>query len=168
MSYIGTLVGDNLWPFTATSDGTDITVRSANVKADPVRGIVAGTWFGGSDDSQDNGETASGVNTKNNPNVKGCSLPMSNAGTQSTQGSPIPKMPYLTTMVHVFNPANGAEVYLPVIDDGPSKSATTDPHEVHAIDLTIAAFRELGGNVEEGIMAVEYRIVGGAAHIVTS
>src|SRR5262245_4363779 len=50
------LRGDGSFTFTAEVSGDDIVVR--NVKA---------TWFGGADDPEDNGETASGISTRANP-----------------------------------------------------------------------------------------------------
>ena len=37
---------------------------------------AAATWFGGDDDPEDNGQTASGVPTKGNPTLLGCALPL--------------------------------------------------------------------------------------------
>ena len=53
------------YPWTASVIGNDIVVT----------GQIA-TWFGGANDPQDDGETASGVSTKANPDFFGCALPM--------------------------------------------------------------------------------------------
>src|SRR5262245_32429214 len=54
--------GTEGWNFKVFVDGEDLVVE--NVRA---------TCFGGADDPQDSGETASGVSTKNNPGLKACS-----------------------------------------------------------------------------------------------
>ena len=59
------LHGDGTWPFTAYVREGDIVVEDVVI-----------TCFGGADDPEDNGETASGINTKYSPNVQGVSLPM--------------------------------------------------------------------------------------------
>lgn len=142
------LEGDGSWPWlNATVDGKDIVVR----------GTVA-TWFGGSDDSEDDGQTASGEVTKGHPDMLGCALPMAIHGVKETAGSPIPKVPWHTT-VRVYNHANGKVIEVPVIDLGPNKRTR------HALDLTVAAFKALGGSVAQGVMTVDYRIIGGAAFL---
>lgn len=129
-----------------------------------VRGALA-TWFGGDDDPQDNGETASGVNTKGNPTLLGCALPMHGfRNVHSTVGSPIPRLP-MFTKVEVTLPVkrDGSTVVVtcPLIDIGPSGYTN------HPIDLTQQAFKELGGNLRDGRISVDFRILGGAAYLVS-
>lgn len=136
------LSGDGTWGFTATVDGDDIVVQ----------GVVA-TWFGGADDPEDNGETASGVNTKLRPAIQGCALPL-NYG--PCAGSPIPKVRW-GTRVEVTHLATEKTITVPVIDLGPAHDTG------HGIDLTVASFQEFAP-LGIGRIAVNYRIVGGARY----
>jgi hypothetical protein len=124
--------------------------------------LVAGTasWFGGANDPDDDGSTASGLSTKDNPGIMGCALPFAVSNGRAVPncfGSPIPSMPYKTTMVEVS--AGGKTITIPVIDCGPALS------ENRPIDLTVAAFLALGGDLNEGLMLVSFRIVGGAKYV---
>lgn len=140
--------GDGHWGFSAEVDGDDLVVR--NVRA---------TWFGGDDDPNDDGQTASGVNTKDNALCMGVALPMNGYNSHICQGSPLIKFPW-NTRVKVYNHGTGAVAYLPLIDIGPSKR--TDGAEQGAIDLTQAAMKSLCGGHLQGEIRVDYRIVGGA------
>lgn len=146
------LRGDGTWPWSAHVDGDDILVIG-----------VTGTCFGGSDDTMDSGETASGISTKDRPNLKACALPMAYSGTnralrKALGGSPIPKVPW-GTMVEIMS--NGRRLRVPVIDLGPGKR-TGD-----AIDLTIAAARFFDGKATANDFMIQcsYRIIGGAKHL---
>lgn len=103
-------------------DGDDIVIRNARV-----------TCFGGSNDPQDNGETASGVNTKQNPDIKGCALPI-RLNIPELRDSPLPRIPWRT---HVFITEHATLKALEVelIDCGPAL------HTGNAGDLTLAAAR---------------------------
>lgn len=140
------LIGDGTWFFAANVDGDDIVVRN-----------VTATWFGGDNDPGDDGHTASGVNTKGAPGLLGCALPLRDR-VPSTKGSPIPDLPW-QTMVRVFCSATGRTVDVPLIDLGPAKQTH------HAIDLTQAAFTQLGVPLPRGVMTVDYRIIGGASRL---
>lgn len=143
------LKGDGTWPWAATIDWGDIVVMNARA-----------TCFGGANDPQDSGETASGISTKENPNLAAVSLPMDFGDkVKNTKGSPIPKVPW-KTMVRVF--AMGQVHDFPVIDIGPAKRTG------NGIDLTIAAARMFkptatATNFE---MHCDYRIIGGAVFAV--
>lgn len=147
------LRGDGTWPWTAYADGADIVVINARA-----------TCFGGSDDPQDSGETASGISTKGNPNLSACSLPMRYDGKKpalikALGGSPIPKLPYKTTLVEVKS--NGKTIIVPVIDCGPAK------YTGNAIDLTIAAarkFRSLA-SAKNFEMTCDFRIFGAVKYL---
>jgi hypothetical protein len=139
------LSGDGSYKFQAAVDGKDLVVQ--NVKA---------TWFGGDDDPEDDGSTASGVRTKGNPALLGCALPMSGCHCVYTEGSPLPKIPW-RTLVQVFSRETGRMLRIPVIDIGPSKHARS----LAAIDLTQAAFAALGGSKSRGHINVDYRVLGG-------
>lgn len=108
------------------------------------------TWFGGSDDPQDNGDTASGLNTRDDPSIRGCALPIPTC--EATKGSPLPILPYLETMVEI-SADNGKQVTVPLIDVGPALATN------HAIDVTQQTFKDLGGNLSGGILSVSYRIL---------
>ena len=130
-------------------EGNDVWVR--NVRA---------SWFGGPDDSEDSGETASGVNTRHHPDILGCALPMAGFHHPATDGSPIPRLPWFTP-VQVTNTSSGKQIQVPLIDLGPSLGAASHA----AIDLTETAFVQLGGRPSAGIMPVTYAILGGARHM---
>ena len=141
------LRGDGSWPWSAHVDGNDIVVIGARA-----------TCFGGSNDSQDNGETASGTSTKFNPLMQACSLPMIYTGTsqallKALGGSPLPRVPW-RTLVAVT--ANGVTYNFPVIDLGPAK------HTGNALDLTIAAARRFNPHATASNFELrcDYRIIG--------
>ena len=135
------------YPWTATIDGNDIVVSD-----------VHATWFGGSDDPEDDGQTASGVSTALAPNYLGCALPL-NYGPCS--GSPIPRgIPWMT-QVKVTNLDNEKQITVALIDLGPSPP----PRATAAIDLTQAAFVDLGGDLKDGTMSISYRVIGGAQYV---
>ena len=142
------LHGDGRYPFTARIVGDDLVVRGARA-----------TWFGGANDPLDDGRTASGVSTRKHPEILGCALPMS--GHRVTQGSPLPNLPWLKTQVEVTCPATGKSLTVALIDLGPS----APPRAHAAIDLTVAAFRALGGNLRRGELTVDFRVLGGALHL---
>lgn len=138
-----TLTGDGTWGFSALVDGDDLVVRNAQA-----------TWFGGANDPQDFGETASGINTKRRPDIQGCALPMAYG---PCAGSPLPKVPW-GTRVEVTHLESGKKITVPVIDLGPAHGTG------HAIDLTVAAFKEFAP-LEKGKVVVDYRILGGARRL---
>lgn len=116
------------------------------------------TWFGGANDPQDDGETASGLSTKKHPEILGCALPMDlgpAARHNPCAGSPLPKLPWGTNVV-VTNLANQRTVTVSLIDLGPSARPVAEA----AIDLTQAAFVALGGDLEKGKITVDFRIPG--------
>lgn len=151
-SHLTILRGDGTWPWSAHVDGDDILVIG-----------VRATCFGGSNDPQDSGETASGISTRNNPALKACALPMAYSGTskalrKALGGSPIPKLPW-GTKVEVM--ANGKHLTVPVIDLGPAKRTG------NALDLTIAAARFFDPSATATRFELEcsIRIIGGAKHL---
>ncbi len=105
------------------------------------------TWFGGDDDPEDDGTTASGINTKGNPNIIGCALPIPTCS--ATHGSPLPIMRYIHTTVEVGVP-NTLQILpsITLIDVGPAVDTG------HMIDLTQAAFIALGGDLTVGTLKV--------------
>lgn len=121
------LKGDGTWPFKAYIVGFDICLY--NVEA---------TCFGGTDDPQDNGETASGASTKN-PITRGVSLPMDARGRQMSarlhkvlDGCPIPWLPW-QTQVQIIDLENIGKIQTAsLIDVGPGKKRD------NAVDLTVA------------------------------
>jgi N-acetylmuramoyl-L-alanine amidase len=145
------LRGDGSFKFTAAVVGDDIVVSS-----------VVATWFGGSDDPSDNGKTASGISTRDNPGIIGCALPMDGFNTPKTDGSPIPRLPWLTS-VKVKNLKTNVEQICPLVDLGPSKFAASNA----AIDLTKAAFIAIGGDPNAGVLRVDYVIAGAARQMPT-
>jgi hypothetical protein len=146
-----TVLHGTRYHFTVSVEGEDLVVRN-----------VSATWFGGQNDKQDNGTTASGVSTLANPWLIGCALPMDNGfplgKANPCQGSPLPKIPW-GTRIDVLNNDNGLSITATLIDYGPSA-----PPEAHAsIDLTPSGFMNLGGKLAVGVLPnISYRIPGGA------
>ena len=145
------LRGDGTWPWHAMIDGEDIVVTGARA-----------TCFGGSNDPEDSGETASGISTKRNPKLAACALPMRYAGRnrallKALGGSPIPKVPWKTP---VQITCGRKTITVPVIDLGPAKRTG------NAIDLTIAAARMFDPRATATRFAarVDFRILGAAKH----
>jgi hypothetical protein len=149
------------WSFSVIVLGDDLLVKHTTA-----------TWFGGDNDPMDNGQTASGVLTKGNPTLLGCSLPMDYSGpSRSTRvavgGSPIPMLPWGLTRgglpkpggTNVIVTRGDISLTVPLIDIGPARW-TKD-----GIDLTIAAFTALGGHRKQGVIPVSYRVLGGAKFI---
>lgn len=139
------------WNLSVRIDGPDLVVDSTQA-----------SWFGGSNDPQDNGETASGISTRNNPGILGCALPMRYLGSDgptrlAMAGSPIPMLPYRTTFVEV---THGTQMQrLELIDIGPARKTG------HGIDITIAAFESFGYQLSKGLIPVSYRILNAATFL---
>ena len=159
------LCGDGTWPFSARIDGADIVVEEIVI-----------TCFGGAYDPQDDGQTASGVNTKASPSVEGVSIAMDGRKFRMSpkehaalDGSPLPKVPW-HTMVEVtidgvtHTPKSG------ILDLGPGKQASS-PGEAHALDLTVAAARLFRPDASPKALARSFkargsfRIIGGAKYV---
>lgn len=137
------LKGDGTWGFVAIVDGDDLVVRGAQA-----------TWFGGANDPQDFGETASGINTKRRPEVQGCAIPMSFG---PCKGSPLPRVPW-GTKVEVVHLKSGKMISVPVIDLGPAHGTG------HALDLTPAAFKQFAP-LSDGKVVVDFRVLGAAKRL---
>lgn len=124
------------------------------------------TCFGGTDDPQDSGDTASGVSTKN-PATLGCALPRNYTGPhgptrRALQGSPIPeKLPWKTP-VEFTDLKTGKTLTVPFIDLGPNLETTTN-----AGDLTVAAAKHFNPNAtaRNFEMMADIRIIGGAKYL---
>jgi hypothetical protein len=134
------------WSFTVVVDGDDLVVNNGTAKP-----------FGFPWDPLDNGQTASGADLKTNPSFQGCSLPMGGFKISSLNGSPLPKIPWRTT-VRVTNLVTKKTTDLQLIDVGPPRRSGA------AIALTEAAFEALGGDPRSA-MQVSYRVLGGAKHL---
>ena len=148
------LRGDGSWPWSAHVDGDDILVIDCRA-----------TCFGGSNDPQDSGETASGISTKGNPTLKACALPMIYSGCnkpllKALGGSPLPFIPW-SAKIQVEIMALGKTLTVRCIDLGPAKRTG------NAIDLTIAAARFFKGNASATNFEIQcsYRILGGAKYL---
>ena len=155
MKQEGNILSGERYPWTAVIEGDDIVVRGQH-----------GTWFGGSDDPLDDGQTASGISTKSNPNYLGCALPIDftagilgrlNLPHNPCHGSPLPRL-HWGTNVEVTNRDNGMKGICKLIDIGPS----APPVATAAIDLTQAFFVSLGQPKSHGTINVDFRIIGGA------
>ena len=134
------------WCFSVRIDGDDLVCDDCTA-----------TWFGGDDDPLDNGQTASGVPTAGNPDVLGCALPVV-PNHPSTAGSPLafrPRIPWKTRVEVTYK---GQTLTVPLLDNGPAKSAQD------AIDLTQAAFRYFAP-IKQGILrGVSFRVLGAAKY----
>ena len=139
------LKGDGSWCFHVRIDGEDLVCDSGTA-----------TWFGGCDDPLDNGETASGVKTCGNPDLMGCALPVVDHH-PSTKGSPLAFRPRIPWGTKVIVQCGEKSIVVPLIDNGPAKSARD------AIDLTQAAFKQFAP-LKRGVIPVRFRILGGAVH----
>lgn len=140
------------YPWAALVEGDDLVVRGEEA-----------TWFGGSNDPMDDGRTASGISTKANPHLLGCSLPMDLgplAKHNPCEGSPLPKLPWFTKVL-VTHRVSGRGITVQLIDLGPS----APPLATAALDLTQAAFLALGEPLKKGRMPVDFRILGAAKHV---
>lgn len=152
-----TALGDGTWPWTARIDGDDVVVDDCRM-----------TCFGGDDDPQDSGATASGINTKHNPTLRACSLPMdgrffpglTQREHKALDGSPIPRVPFQTLVKIIAGPAT---MTLPAIDLGPGKPTG------NALDLTIAAARVINPKATARNFEARgsYRILGAAKYVNT-
>jgi hypothetical protein len=114
------------------------------------------TWFGGPDDLDDNGETASGFSTYFHPEILGCALPIPSRGV--CIGSPLPQVPW-NMPVQVTRLDTGETITCKLIDRGPG---LTNPQRA-TIDLTPGAFRALGVELDywkprEGVLPVSWRV----------
>jgi hypothetical protein len=148
----GGLTGDGSWSWIkARIDGNDIVIEPGAVTA-----------FGGADDTMDSGDTASGISTKDNPSFIGCALPMRRDSSPALRGSPIPKLPWKTTVI--FSSADGTQVSTKLIDEGPAKWTK------HIGDLTAAAARlfDPTATANNFMMTLGIRIVGGAQYANTN
>lgn len=148
---IGNPKGDGSWPWIKASiQGEDLVIAP---------GIV--TAFGGASDAMDSGETASGFSTRDNPSFLGCALPMRRDKNVQLRGSPIPKLPWRTTVIFT-DPDTGKEVETKLIDEGPAKWTK------HTGDLSVAAARVFDPRATANSFSkrLGIRIVGGAKFVV--
>lgn len=151
---VGEITGDGTWPWIqARIDGDDIVIKPGAVTA-----------FGGESDTIDGvfkGQTASNlVNTTKQPDYIGCSLPMRRDASKNLYGSPIPKLPWLTTVIFT-DPKTGISINTKLIDEGPAKWTK------HIGDLTVAAARIFNKHATANNFTetLGIRIVGGAKYL---
>lgn len=135
-------------------EGEDLVIKNARV-----------TCFGGTNDPQDSGETASGISTKP-PQTLGCALPRNYTGPhaptrRALEGSPIPeKLPW-KTQVEFTDVQTGKSITVPFIDLGP------DLHTGNGGDLTVAAAKQFNpaATARSFEMQADIRIIGGAKYL---
>lgn len=139
-----------------TLEGEDLVIREATA-----------TWFGGDNDPDDNGDTASGVKTKGNPTIMGCALPVC-WWHPSTRQSPcgwkrvpiagvgkLPSIPWHTEVeVSGMDVKRGERkiVRVELIDNGPAQWTAK------AIDLTQEAFRQFAPTKVGTLYGMEVRV----------
>ncbi len=134
-------------------DGDDLVVR--NIRC---------TCFGGANDPQDSGETASGVSTKD-PSTRGVALPRRyigpNKALQKALGDGIipPKVPF-HLLVEVTDRATGHTETAPFIDLGPAT------YTENYLDVTVAVAKTFNPNATATNfeMICSYRVLGGAKY----
>jgi hypothetical protein len=167
------LIGDGTWPFQAYIDGDDICV-------DDIVITCFGGWGDGESDPQDDGRTASGMNTRTQ-SVVGVSIAMDGRMFRSLtpavhaalDGAPIPRLmnsvgltawhtPVKVTIDNqTFTPRDG------IVDLGPGKQASKNGAP-HALDLTVLAARVFDTKTPIAKLASQFerkgsfRIIGGA------
>jgi hypothetical protein len=139
------------WAFTVRVDGNDLVVEGQRA-----------TCWGGFDDPEDNGQTASGMSTRHVPEPFGVALPVL-PNVASTAGSPLPLLPWGTVVLVTWaNTTGGGSFYAPLIDNGPARSTG------NAIDLTPRCARLIdpAATASSFGAVVSYRVLGGAAFVV--
>lgn len=148
---------DTGWKFKAEVIGDDVLVRDTTA-----------TWFGGEADVEsgdDNGETASGIDTVGNPGLMGCALPVivrdaSGRLKKSTCTSPIAVTPHLPWKTMVEVTCGAVTITVPLLDNGPTKGSGD------GIDLTQAAFKAFGRPLSQGVIkGISYKILGVARYM---
>lgn len=104
---------------------------------------VTATWFGGNQDSGDDGSTASGVFTRDHPWILGCALPY-----RKSRATPAPFFAGLAagTLVRVDRLDSEHSAWMPLVDNGPAN----DNPAGSSIDLTLGSWAALGGIVVGG------------------
>jgi hypothetical protein len=147
-------------------DGTVLRGTGAYLSIYPEGVIVVGddlvvhntraTFFGGPTDNSSNGVTASGININDNPQLRGCSLPLPRS--KLVPGTPFPQLPFQTN-VRVKNHATQMELTIPLIDIGPAASTGK------GLDLTEAAFNGLGAASSLGVIDVDFTVIGAARFV---
>lgn len=142
------------WSFSVLVDGDDLVVNNARA-----------TCFGGANDPQDNGRTASGISTIP-PGTLGCALPVVTRDASGrlhapTAGSPLATTPRIPWKTPVHITCGGKTIIVPLIDNGPAKY-TGNP-----IDLTVAAARMFDpkATAKSFSAVVSFRIPGGAKFV---
>jgi hypothetical protein len=164
----------NVWPFQIEIDGDDIVVNDIVI-------TCFGGWGGGHiADSQDDGETASGENTRMDV-IYGVSIPMdgknfstlSHAEHAALDDCPIPRLLNSRGLTAWHTPVQvtiGDQTIEPIdgiVDLGPGLHASR-PGQPHGLDLTVMAASLINGSGLLRTLAStferrgSYRIIGGA------
>lgn len=150
-------------------DGNDLVIGS-------FENPVMASWFGGPRDSLDDGQSASGVdNTK--MGVQGCSVPMyktaSGGIVPNCEGSPLGPIPWKTPIIVnalVRGPWGaaivGVQKTIPLIDVGPAITYKGQSLN-RPLDLCPQTFLDLGGNLDNGLIHVFFRIMGAAKYLLS-
>jgi hypothetical protein len=119
------------------------------------------SWFGGPNDKDDNGQTASGVDNSKY-GTRGCALPIPISNGEvvvATSGTPLPALPY---GIEVTISNGDFTVTVPLIDVGPALDVGPD----RPIDLTPWTFQAgLGQDLAHGLAPVHVRVLGGAKYL---
>lgn len=163
INYLKTAARQNLNLADQTLTGRGLTLFVED--EDLVLKNVRVTCFGGTDDPQDSGKTASGLSTKP-PGTMGCALPRNYTGPhaptrRSLEGSPIPQALPWRAPVQFTERATGKTLVVPFIDLGP------DLNTENAGDLTVAAAKHFNpaATARNFEMLADIRIIGGAKYL---
>jgi hypothetical protein len=124
-------------------DGADIVVRDC-----------IASWFGDTDDTQDNGIGWRGFPVRKYSWLPGCALAMRSDAIPALRNSPLPMLPE-GTPVTVMSLTTGNVVVCYLVDLGPSI-----PNR--PIDLSVGALHALGLDKTDGLYRVSFRIKGAA------
>lgn len=161
LAAFATLIFSPGWPFAVRRIYDDLFIDNIEI-----------TCFGGAHDPQDDGQTASGVSTKD-PDCDGVSLPMRVDSVLELLHSPVPLCPWHTQVEIIIN----GQSYTPrlgVIDIGPGRQATHDSEEeeeAHACDITPFVASQFAPHIPQDKLASEFamrgcvRIIGGAKYL---
>ena len=129
-----------------------------------LRDVYATYWGDQSDyeSGQDDGVTASGVNTKDHPDLQACSLPVVKFSQGKpwppTCNSPIAFAKHIPWGTKVKIEWGIKSLVVPLIENGPAERTG------NTVDLTVACFKFFGVPLQIGRIKVTATILGGAKY----
>lgn len=139
----GAISGGTRSVWRVVPDGDDLVVRDCTA-----------SWFGDTDDAEDNGVGWRGFPVRRYSWLPGCALAMRCPTIAALKDSPLPMLPE-GTAVTVMSLTTGRVVVCYLVDLGPSVSG-------RPIDLTVGALSALGLEKTAGLYRVSFRVHGAA------